>query len=54
MKIMGNRTLVHVRFGDSDLYAAADDDDEVNPHICMAIGYYFLPELIAGDSRALK
>lgn len=50
MKITDNRKLVHVYFGDSDPYAVA----EVNRHICMAIGYYFLPELITGDHRALK
>ena len=48
---MDNWTLVHVYFGDSDPYAAAA---EVNRHICMAISYYFLPELITRDSRALK
>lgn len=51
MKITDNQKLVHVYFGDSDPYAAAA---VVNRHICVSIGYYFLPELITGDSRALK
>lgn len=51
MRIMDNRKLANVYFGDSDPYAAAA---EVNHHIRVAIGYYFLPEWTTGDHHALK
>lgn len=51
MRITDNWKLVNVYFSDSDPYAAAA---EVNRHIRMAIGCYFLPGWTTGDSHALK
>lgn len=45
---MDNGKLVHGCFGDPDPEGAAAAA-EVSHHICMAIGYHFLPDLIAGE-----